>query len=85
MQPKFLLCKPRGLNYKRLHMVKPSAQQPASTAPSPAKKRDHAAAAGVGRQIGERLKTMFDGVLTEPVPDKFRVLLEELERKLSKN
>jgi hypothetical protein len=67
-------------------MAKPSARQPASTAPSPAKKRaDHATAAGVGRQIGERLKTMFDGVLTEPVPDKFRVLLEELERKLSKN
>jgi Anti-sigma factor NepR len=72
------------LNYKRLHMVKPSAQQPSSTAPSPSKKRvGHATAAGVGAQIGAKLKAMFDGVLAEPVPDKFLMLLDELERKSS--
>ena len=34
--------------------------------------------------IGRQLKTMFDEVVTQPVPDKLRQLLEDLERKQSK-
>ncbi len=34
--------------------------------------------------IGSRLKAMFDEVVEEPVPDKLRALLEELERKQPK-
>lgn len=67
-------------------MVKPPAQQPSQTPPSAAKKRvGDSAAADLGRQIGEKLRTMFDDVLTEPVPEKFRTLLDELERKSSKD
>jgi hypothetical protein len=63
-------------------MVKPRAQQPCPTSPSATKKRaSDPAAADLGQQIGEKLRTMFDDVLTEPVPEKFRTLLEELERK----
>jgi hypothetical protein len=31
-------------------------------------------------QIGKRLKSMYDEVVREPVPDKFMSLLESLER-----
>lgn len=31
-------------------------------------------------QIGKRLKTMYDEIVREPVPDKFTSLLENLER-----
>ena len=34
--------------------------------------------------IGHQLKAMFDEVVTQPVPDKLRRLLEDLERKQSK-
>ena len=63
-------------------MVKPRAQQPSPTPPGAAKKRaGDPAPADLGRQIGEKLRSMFDDVLTEPVPERFRALLEELERK----
>jgi hypothetical protein len=65
-------------------MVKSRAQQPSPTTPGAAKQRARdPAAADVGRQIGEKLRSMFDDVLTEPVPERFRALLEELERKSS--
>ena len=35
--------------------------------------------------IGRQLKTMFDEVVTQPVPDKLLKLLEELERKQAKD
>lgn len=31
--------------------------------------------------IGRQLRAVYDEVVNEPVPDKFRRLLEELERK----
>jgi hypothetical protein len=63
-------------------MVKARVQPPSQTPPPAAKKGSHGpAGADLGRQIGERLRTMFHDVLTEPVPEKFRALLEELERK----
>ena len=34
---------------------------------------------GRGRQVGRRLKEMFDEVTTQPIPDKFVKLLEELQ------
>lgn len=35
--------------------------------------------------IGRKLRTMFDDVVAEPIPDKFRELLEDLERKKPKS
>jgi hypothetical protein len=40
--------------------------------------------AELGEQIGSKLKSMFEDVVAEPVPEKFRQLLEELERKSGK-
>ena len=34
--------------------------------------------------IGSQLKQMYDEVVEEPVPDKLRALLDELERKQGK-
>jgi hypothetical protein len=67
-------------------MVKPPQQKPAESPPSEAKDRARdPAAADLGRQIGAKLREMFNGVVTEPVPEKFRRLLEKLERKSSKD
>lgn len=38
----------------------------------------------VSEHIGRELRAMFDGVVAEPVPEKFLELLEELERKQPK-
>lgn len=35
--------------------------------------------------IGRQLEAMFDDVVSQPVPDTLRQLLEELERKRSKS
>lgn len=35
-------------------------------------------------RIGRELRAMFDDVVAAPVPDKFRQLLDELERKVRK-
>jgi hypothetical protein len=62
-------------------MVKQHAPEPPPAPPSAAEKGvEGGAAADMARLIGERLRTMFDGVVTEPVPERFRRLLEELER-----
>ena len=37
--------------------------------------------AEISNQIGRKLRAMFDDVVAEPVPEKFRRLLDELERK----
>lgn len=39
---------------------------------------------GINERIGRELRAMFDGVVAEPVPEKFRELLEELARKSRK-
>jgi hypothetical protein len=47
---------------------------------------DDAAAGGdfaVHEHIGRQLRGIFDEVVTQPVPEKFRKLLDELERKQS--
>ena len=40
-----------------------------------------AKAVEIGERIGLELRAMFEDVVAEPVPEKFRALLEELERK----
>ena len=58
------------------------AQPPRTPRPPTPKEATKVARAGeVGELIGHRLKAMFDHVVAEPVPQKFRELLEELERK----
>ena len=57
----------------------------------PAAGKDAAGTAWRGRQaafpvhehVGRRLKEMFDEVTTQPIPDKFVKLLEELEHRQS--
>jgi hypothetical protein len=67
-------------------MVKPQAPPPLPTPASEAKKRAREpAVADLGQQIGAGLRALFDGVVQEPVPEKFRRLLDELERKSSKD
>jgi hypothetical protein len=34
----------------------------------------------IQNEIGKHLRAVYDGVINEPVPDKFMRLLEELER-----
>jgi hypothetical protein len=43
------------------------------------------AAAQISEHIGRELRSMFDDVVSEPVPDRFQKLLEELEQKQSKD
>lgn len=38
----------------------------------------------LGEHIGRKLRAMFEDVAAEPVPEKFRELLDELERKTGK-
>jgi hypothetical protein len=40
--------------------------------------------AGLGTEIGRELRALYDRVVAEPVPDKLRQLLDELERKSGK-
>lgn len=47
----------------------------------PKASRGEADAVQLGERIGHRLKSMFDDLVAEPVPEKFQRLLEELERK----
>ena len=63
-------------------MAKPHSPPPATAQPAAPKDPQKAAqAAKLGDLIGRELKAMFDDVVAEPVPEKFRTLLEELERK----
>jgi hypothetical protein len=45
--------------------------------PAPAPELD----AKIQRHLGQKLKASYDDLIRQPVPDKFRELLEELERK----
>jgi hypothetical protein len=42
-------------------------------------------AAQLSEHIGRELRSMFDGVVAEPVPDRFRELLEALDKEQSKD
>jgi hypothetical protein len=65
---------------------RPSATPPtgstAATGPDkPTPEKVEMTGVELGNQIGHKLRAMFDGVLAEPVPEKFRALLDELERR----
>jgi hypothetical protein len=47
----------------------------------PTKRPDGKNSEELGKHIGRELRTMFDDVVAEPVPERFQKLLEELERK----
>ena len=68
-------------------MTKPKSPQ-GKTPQVPAKagaSTDSDKAAQLSEHIGRELRSMFDGVVAEPVPDRFRELLEALEKKQSKD
>jgi hypothetical protein len=68
--------------------VPPAADTPlpeTQTAAGPATGESPSKGDELGEQIGHRLKAMFQDVVAEPVPEKFRQLLEELERKSAKS
>jgi hypothetical protein len=58
---------------------KPDRDQESPAAENPAAAGDFA----MHEHIGRQLRGIFDEVVTQPVPDKFRRLLDELERKQS--
>jgi hypothetical protein len=57
---------------------------PARAAPQPGAGKDDGKTADVGDRIGRELRAMFADVVAEPVPEKIRALLEELESKSRK-
>ncbi|MFZ1104778.1 MAG: NepR family anti-sigma factor [Hyphomicrobiaceae bacterium] len=66
-------------------MIKPPPQPRSDTPPDDPGTGAESAPFGskgseIGDAIGRQLKTLFDDVAAEPVPDKLRELLEELER-----
>jgi hypothetical protein len=71
-------------------MIKPSSGDSGDKSPDgsadPPKKhnRSEPNTSDVSDAIKRRLKDLFDKVATEPVPDKHRKLLEELEQKSGK-
>jgi hypothetical protein len=69
-------------------MIKPPTRGSSDTSPDdPAGALESGAesAGTMGSELGDaiacRLKALFDSVAAEPVPDRLRRLLEELERK----
>ena len=68
-------------------MTKPKSQQDkAPKAPAKAAASiDSDKAVQLSEHIGRELRSMFDGVVAEPVPDRFRELLEALAEKQSKD
>jgi hypothetical protein len=64
-------------------MVKQHTQPPPVQSHKGGRERRNVPAAELGEQIGHKLREMFNDVVTEPVPEKFRLLLEELEHKSS--
>jgi hypothetical protein len=62
-------------------MTKPKAPPSARAQGGPARGGE---AADLSEHIGRELRAMFEDVVAEPVPEKFRKLLDELEQKLPK-
>ncbi|HEX5958573.1 MAG TPA: NepR family anti-sigma factor [Hyphomicrobiaceae bacterium] len=61
-------------------MLKPRSRPPSATRVPARRTADPVLSAAIGRE----LKARFDGIAAEPVPDRFRQLLEELERQSHK-
>jgi Anti-sigma factor NepR len=63
-----------------------SPDRPAAETPETAKKPGRPDKAGqLNEHIGKELRAMFDDVVAEPVPDRFRQLLDALEQKQAKD
>lgn len=64
-------------------MNTPKSQRATPPAPQKADKADapDKAPAQISEHIGRELRSMFEDVVSEPVPERFRKLLEELEKK----
>jgi hypothetical protein len=60
-------------------MTPPSPKPPTTKSPDKDKRREQ-----LGEHIGRELRAMFEDVVSEPVPERFQKLLEELERKQPK-
>jgi hypothetical protein len=73
-------------------MIKPPPQRPSDPPPDPDAHPEAGAGSApsrstgreLGDAIGRQLKALFDDVAAEPVPDRLRELLDELERKSGK-
>jgi hypothetical protein len=66
-------------------MIKRRPSGPTATPPAvPEEGNDIPKGGEVGERIGRELRAMFEDVVAEPVPEKFRRLLDELERKVRK-
>jgi len=68
-------------------MTKPKSRQDKATQmrAKAGASTDSDKAAQLSEHIGRELRSMFDGVVAEPVPDRFRELLDALEKKQSKD
>ncbi|HWB44057.1 MAG TPA: NepR family anti-sigma factor [Hyphomicrobiaceae bacterium] len=66
-------------------MDKPEPLKPAGAKARPDRKRrsQPRAAAAVHEHIGRALRNMFEEVVAQPIPNKFVLLLKELEKKQS--
>ena len=62
---------------------RPPKQQAAGKDPPPHSDGGGGKPFPVHEHVGRRLKEMFDEVTTQPIPDKFVKLLEELEERQS--
>jgi hypothetical protein len=67
-------------------MTKRASEPPGEEGPAAAPEPDAPMAAFPMHEfIGRQLKAKFDEIVTEPVPDRFRELLDQLERKPPKS
>ena len=65
-------------------MTKPGTPKPPRTDKPAASRQASDPVFPMHEHIGRQLKSMFDEVVAQPVPDKLRKLLEDLERRQSK-
>jgi hypothetical protein len=65
-------------------MIKRLTRRTSATLPDTAKGASGAKGMELAEHIGRQLKAMFEDIAAEPVPEKFRELLDELERKSGK-
>lgn len=77
----------KGKLEQMANMTKRGASEPpGEEGPAAAPEADAPKAAfAIHEPIGRQLKAMFDEIVTEPVPDRFRQLLDQLERKRPKS
>lgn len=67
-------------------MAKRGERKPAAPEKKPAQPASPGAepAFPLHEHIGRQLRTMFDEVVAQPVPDKFKELLDQLDSKVAK-